>query len=127
MPGIGQNPDAARVEAFLRRYFTAINDHNYQQFQPLLSPAMQQDEPAAKFAAGYQSTSDSGAVLTAISGIGPGSVAANVSFTSQQLPTDSPTNSACTDWTITLYLSQHGSRYELEPPPSGYHAVDRPC
>ena len=127
MPGVAQDDEASPVRAFLSSYFTAINDHNYVEFQPLLGSAMQQDEPVAKFDTGYESTSDSGAVLTAISDISPESVAAAVSFTSQQLPTDSPSGSACTDWTVTLYLSQRGSGYLLEPPPPGYHAVYRPC
>ena len=126
-PGIGRNPHAARVEAFLGRYFRAINNHNYQQFSLLLSANMQEDEPATKFYPGYESTTDSAAVLTAISYIRPGLVSAAVSFTSHQLPADTPSGTACTNWSITLYLSRHGSRYILEEPPPGYHAVYQPC
>jgi len=126
-PGISDSPDTARVEAFLGSYFTAINNHSYQQFRPLLGQAMRQDEPVAKFDSGYESTTDSGAVLTAISDISPGLVGAAVSFSSDQLPANSPSHSGCTDWSITLYLSQHGSRYVLEPPPPGYRAVYQPC
>jgi hypothetical protein len=126
-PGIGRNPHAAQVKAYLGRYFTAINNHNYQQFQPLLGTDMRKDEPATRFYPGYQSTTDSAAVLTSISDIGPGLITAAVTFTSHQLPADTPSGTACTNWSITLYLSQHGRRYLLEPPPPGYHAVYQPC
>jgi hypothetical protein len=126
-PGIGRNPHAALVKAYLGRYFTAINNHNYQQFRPLLGTNMREDEPATKFYPGYQSTTDSAAVLTSISDIRPGLITAAVSFTSHQLPADTPSGTACTNWSITLYLSQHGSRYLLEEPPPGYHAVYQPC
>jgi hypothetical protein len=126
-PGVSRNPDASRVETFIGSYFTAINGHNYRQFRRLLGQEMLQQEPATRFYPGYESTTDSAAVLTAISDISPGVVGAAVSFTSHQLPADSPSRSACTNWSIMLYLSQHGSRYVLEPPPPGYRAVYQPC
>jgi hypothetical protein len=125
--GVRQNPDAARVENFLVGYFTAINGHKYQKFRKLLGRQMRQQEPAARFYPGYESTADSAAVLTGISDISPGLVGAAVSFTSHQLPAGTPSHSACTNWSITLYLSRHGGRYLLELPPPGYRAVYQPC
>ncbi len=43
--------------------------------------------------------------LTGITDTGGGSLTANVSFTSHQNPADSPDQSACDDWQISVYLS----------------------
>lgn len=126
-PDVVQDLHTSRVEAFLNKYFTAINNHNYRQYSALLDRALQQGQSAHGFYAGYNSTTDSKAMLTAISNIGPGSVGAAVTFTSHQLPADSPSDTACTDWNITLYLAQQGSRYVLRAAPSDYHAAYRPC
>jgi hypothetical protein len=126
-PGVTQDLEASRVEAFLNRYFTAINGHNYREYLALLDQTKRQDESAHDFDTGYDSTTDSHAMLNAITSTGPGSVGAAVSFTSHQLPADSPSDTACTDWNITLYLTRQGSRYVLGPTPPSYHAAYQPC
>jgi hypothetical protein len=88
---------------------------------------MRQDESASDFYAGYGSTTDSAAVLTAISATGSGSVGAAVTFTSHQLPADSPSGTACTNWSITLFLTQSGGRYVRAPSPPGYQAAYQAC
>jgi len=93
----------------------------------LLDRKMRRDESPQEFSSGFHSTTDSHAVLSAISGISPGQVDAAVTFTSHQLPTDSPSKTACTDWSITLYLRKQGGRYVLGPAPPGYHAVYQAC
>jgi hypothetical protein len=50
-----------------------------------------------------------------------------VTFTSHQQAADSPTNSTCTDWTISLYLSRSGGKYVLQTPPAGYQPSFRSC
>ena len=88
---------------------------------------MRQDETTQEFYNGFHSTTDSRAVLSAISSISPGRVGAAVTFTSHQLPADSPSRTACTDWSITLYLRKQGGRYVLGPSPPGYQAVYQAC
>ena len=126
-PGVAQEPDASQVESYVINYFTAINNHSYQQYQALLDRKMRRDESPQEFSSGFHSTTDSHAVLSAISGISPGQVDAAVTFTSHQLPADSPSKTACTDWSITLYLRKQGGRYVLGPAPPGYHAVFQAC
>lgn len=126
-PDVAQDPDAPLVAAFLNGYFAAINAHNYKEYLALLSEPLQEAETARNFYAGYSSTTDSDAILSSISDTGPGSIGATVSFTSHQLPADSASDSACTAWNITLYLTQQSGRYLLGTPPSGYHAVYKPC
>lgn len=126
-PDVVQDLRTSRVETFLNSYFTAINDHSYRRYSTLLDRALRQGESAQDFYAGYNSTTDSKAMLTAISSIGPGSASAAVTFTSHQLPADSPSDTTCTDWNITLYLMQQGSRYVLRAAPSDYHAAYRAC
>ena len=62
-----RDPAAASVASFLTSYFTAINAHDYQRFRSLLDQQMQQIETAQRFAAGFGSTTDSGAVLIGLS------------------------------------------------------------
>ena len=126
-PNVAQDPAASPVETFLNSYFTAINDHSFRNYRRLLNAKMQQEESAHSFRSGYGSTTDSAATLTAISQLGPGLVSTAVTFTSHQLPADSPTGTACTDWSIVLYLHQQSGRYVLGPAPSGYHAQYQAC
>lgn len=88
---------------------------------------MQQEDSVQNFRSGYRSTTDSAAMLIAVSQLGSGSVSAAVTFTSHQRPADSPTHTACTDWSIVFYLHQQGGHYVIGPAPAGYQAVDRRC
>lgn len=116
-----------RVQALLDSYFTAINEHDYSQYSSLLDPQMQQDNPLPSFRTGYATTTDSAETITGISGTGDGGLAVTVTFTSNQNPADSPDNSSCTDWKITLYLIPQGSGYLIGPPPSTYSPSYQAC
>jgi hypothetical protein len=125
-PGVSQNPAAAGVESLLVSYFTAINARDFGSYANLFIPGLRQSLTAAGFASGYQSTTDSHAILVGISATGPG-VAAVVTFTSQQNPNPSAGITACTNWEITLYLWQNGSGFLIGPPPAGYQAYQHAC
>jgi len=125
-PGVSTQGDEPTVVAFLNSYFTAINNHDYQQYRRLLDAQVQRQETAATFAAGYRGSHDSAATLTGLTSSGA-QVAASVSFTSHQPAAVSPTHSGCTDWTITLYLTPQGGSYLIGSPPSGYHASYQAC
>ena len=120
------NAAAPQVTAFLNSYFTAINEHNYQAYDSLLSQQLQ-PYPQSSFEAGYGTTTDSGETLTSITDTGSGGEAAAVTFTSHQQPADSPDNSSCDSWSITLFLVPNGSGYLEGPAPSGYHASYQAC
>jgi hypothetical protein len=126
-PAAARNPAAASVASFLTSYFTAINAHDYQRFAALLDRSMQQVETPQRFAAGFRSTTDSGAVLIGLAPVTGGRLAAIVQFTSHQSPADSPDHLACTHWTITLYLLPGGTGYLLGAPPPGYQASHQSC
>jgi len=123
-PSAAQQSNAPQVAKFLETYFTAINTRDFgldsSLFEPQLQPTRQQ------FSQGYRSTSDSDITLTDLSVTATG-LAATVSFTSHQDPSDSPTNSSCTAWDITLYLQPQGSAYLIVSPPAGYHAHYSSC
>lgn len=126
-PAAAGNPAALSVQALLKRYFAAINDHDYAAYSALLDPRMRQQNPPSTFASGYATTRDSAETLTAISDAGGGELAAVVSFTSRQSPADSIDNSSCTAWTITLYLRPQGSGYLIGTPPAGYKPAHQDC
>jgi hypothetical protein len=126
-PGIVTDARTSAVENFVIDYFTAINEHSYQAYTALLNPTLRADETPQAFQAGYRSTADSAATITAISAVSPGVTGATITFVSHQNRTDSATDSTCTDWNITLYLQASGTGYVIGPAPSGYHAAYHAC
>jgi hypothetical protein len=125
--GVASNPAEPAVAAFLDRYFTAINTHDYAAYSRLLDAQEQSVDTRSSFDTGYGTTADSAETLTGIAGAGGGDEAATVSFTSHQDPADSPSKTACTSWTITLYLQPNGGGYLIGPAPTGYHASYQAC
>ena len=121
------NPAAPQVQTLLVRYFTAINEHGYSQYSSVLDQQMQQDNPSSSFAAGYATTRDSAETVTGISDTGGGDLAVRVTFTSRQDPADSPDNSSCTDWAITLYVVPQDGNYLIGSPPSSYSPSYHAC
>jgi hypothetical protein len=115
------------VAEFLSEYFTAINHHDFQAYAALLDPAQAARATPARFAAGYGTTTDSGATLTSIADLGQGREAASVTFTSHQAPAASPDHSSCDVWHITLYLGPHDGGYLIRRPPPGYAASVWSC
>jgi hypothetical protein len=125
--GVAGNPAAPQVEAFLNRYFSSINTRNYGEYNSLLDAQKQQGDSQSTFDSGYATTKDTNEVLTGITDTGGGSLTANVSFTSHQSPADSPDQSACDDWKISLYLVPEGGSYVMTAVPAGYTASDTAC
>lgn len=121
------SPAAPQVQTLLGRYFTAINEHDYSQYSSLLDQQMKQDNSLSSFSNGYATTTDSAETITGISDTGGGDLAVTVTFTSHQDPADSPDNSSCTDWVITLYLVPQGGSYLIGSPPSTYSASYQAC
>lgn len=125
--GAAGSPHASAVVSFLARYFAAINAHDYQAYRRLFGAAIRGGLSQAAFTAGYGTTNDSAAKLRGIGVIGPAELDAVVTFTSHQLPGQSPSHSSCTAWRISLYLVREGNGYLLHAPPSGYRASFRAC
>jgi hypothetical protein len=115
------------VAAWLGRYFSAINTHDYQAYSSLLGAQEAADQSQSEFTSGYGTTTDSAATLASISDLGGGGEAATVSFTSHQSPARSVNDSSCDSWTITIYLEPNGSGYAEVPPPAGYHPSYESC
>jgi hypothetical protein len=125
-------PHAAAVERFLVRYFTAINDHDYAAYRRLFSTSLRGGLSAAEFSTGYGSSQDSQETLRGISAVPAVSghapeLQAQVTFDSRQSPASSPTHSACTAWTIAIYLVKQGSGYAIVSPPASYQATFGDC
>jgi hypothetical protein len=115
------------VAALVSKYFTAINQHNYTAYRSLLSTKMQATFTHSSFETGYGSTTDANEKLTSITNTSGGGEAATLSFTSKQNPADSATGTACTNWTIVLYLQPNGNGYLIGGAPAGYHAQYAAC
>ena len=126
-PGAVGDPAEPGVEAYLNRYFSAINSRNYNAYQSLLDAQEQQGNSRSTFDSGFATTKDSDEVLTGIQDTGGGSLTANVSFTSHQTPADSVDQSACDNWRVSLYLVRQGNGYVMTAAPAGYKAVYTDC
>ncbi|MGO8959732.1 MAG: hypothetical protein ACLQFR_20540 [Streptosporangiaceae bacterium] len=122
-----RSPQARPVVSFLARYFAAINSHDYGAYRRLFSAEVRGGLSRATFIAGYGTTRDSLATLRDIGVIGPGQLAAVITFTSHQQPGQSQSQSSCTRWRISLYLTRAGNGYLLQAPPPGYRAFFRAC
>lgn len=126
-PGAASNPAEPGVVAFVNRYFTAINSHDYAAYNSLLVPKLQAINTRSDFETGYGTTTDSAQTLTSLTATSSGGEAATLTFTSNQSPAESPTKTSCTHWTITLYLEPNGGSYLIASAPSGYHAAYQAC
>jgi hypothetical protein len=126
-PGVAGNSATPKVEAFLNRYFSAINTRNYSAWNSLLDAQGQQNDSQSTFESGYATTKDSNEMLTGITDTGGGDVTASVSFTSRQSPADSIDHSACNDWQLSFFLEPQGGGYVATTPPSGYQAAYTDC
>ena len=126
-PGVSGQPAAAPIAAFLGRYFAAINDHDYQAYISLFTPAGQQGKTPEAFSSGASTARDSGETLVALSLAQHGKTAATITFVSHQDPAQSATHTACTTWEITLYLHPAGTSYLIGVPPGTYRASAKAC
>jgi hypothetical protein len=121
---VAQQPGEQQVLSFLQSYFTAINNHDYGQYAPLIVSSLR--PTPAGFENGFGTTTDSNATLTSLVPYGTG-VAAAVKFTSNQSPSASPDGASCDAWHIILYLQPHGSSYRIGQAAPGYQARYRAC
>ncbi len=126
-PAASANSAEPGVAAVVNKYFSAINQHNYTAYNDLLEPQEQANDSPSSFHTGYGTTKDLNEKLTGITDTGGGGEAATLSFTSNQSPAHSATGTACTKWTITLYLQPSGSSYLVGAAPPGYHAQFAAC
>ena len=126
-PGVASDAAESQVEAYLNRYFSAINTRNYGAYQSLLDAQQQQGNSRSKFDSGFATTKDSNEVLTGIDDTGGGTLTANVSFTSRQSSADSVDGSACNNWRISLFLVPDGTSYVMTAAPASYHAGYTDC
>jgi hypothetical protein len=126
-PAAAASPAAVQVQALLGRYFAAINAHDYPAYSGLLDARLRKLDPPSAFSSGYATTQDSAEELTAISAAGAGELAAAVTFTSHQSPANSPDDSSCDSWRITLYLLPNSGSYLIGSAPPGYRASYQSC
>jgi hypothetical protein len=125
--GVVPNPHITQVVDLLTSYFTAINNHDYRAYVSLFDQQFQQNYSPRQFSGDYSSTSDSAIRLTDLRYSDSDGLAAVVTFTSHQQPSQSPDNASCDNWTISLYLTQQAGGYVVGDPPQGYQPVHRPC
>jgi hypothetical protein len=124
-PTAAGQPHVQQVAALLKTYFGSINSRDYVGYSRLFIPQMR--ESVQNFNAGYRSTTDSGATLAGLSATGADGLAATVTFTSHQLPADSPDHAACDKWDVVLSLTPTEAGYLIKHSPAGYHPSVHSC
>lgn len=125
-PLAADQPDAAKVAAFLSRYFAAIKSRNYAAYAALFAANALPNTTARQFRKGDRSSRDSNAELVNLAASPPG-LAASVTFRSHQSAAASARHTSCTLWGVTFYLQPDASSYLIDVPPTGYRASHRPC
>jgi hypothetical protein len=126
--GAAQNPAATAIATFVSQYFSAINNHDFQAYDSLLTPQVQQGQTAETFSNGFGSSADSNEILVAINPAANGETAATLTFTSHQNAAQAQGGTGtCTDWHITLFLEPNGTGYLIGDQPSTYHAKYNSC
>jgi hypothetical protein len=126
--GAAQNPAATAIATFVSQYFSAINSHNFQAYDSLLTPQNQQGQTTETFSQGFGSSADSDETLVAINPATNGDTAATLTFTSHQNASQAQGDTGtCTDWNITLFLESNGTGYLIDQAPSSYHSKSQSC
>ena len=126
--GAAQNAAATAVATFVSQYFSAINSHDFEAYDSLLTPQQQKGETAETFSQGFGSSADSNEILVAITPAANGDTAATLTFTSHQNASQAVGGTGtCTDWNITLFLEQNSTGYLIDQSPSTYHSQYRSC
>ena len=117
-PGARSQPGAAQVATFMAGYFDAINRRDYQSYLAKFDEQARPDYTRPKFLAEFSTTTDTAPGLTALRPAA-GGLLATVTFTSHQSPAKSYTHTACTAWTLRVYLEAGGTSYLIGLPPPG--------
>ncbi|MFC6161915.1 hypothetical protein [Kribbella jiaozuonensis] len=125
-PAAAEEPAAADVVRLLTSYFTAINDHDYDSYQVLLTPAALATQTRKQFTNGFRSTVDSEITLLGLSTATDGRLLAQVSFVSRQNGIDGPDGQTCTRWTVGKFLEGQGTDLLIGKALSG-HASHTAC
>jgi hypothetical protein len=124
-PAAARYPGAAAIQAVLSQYFQAVNGRDYAAYQATQSPGNAMTAP--QFQAGFESTRDSAVLITGITTMPDGRLAADVTFTSRQQPQDGPDGESCTNWHVTMYFDGSADSYTIGAPPNGYKAAYQAC
>jgi hypothetical protein len=126
-PGTVSNPLTPSVVHLLTRYFEDINDRNFVDYRLLFAEQLRANLDAGQLAAGYRSTVDSNAEITALTAAADGRQAATVTFTSRQDAADGPDGETCTHWTDVFYIQTEGNTSVFGPHPDGYQPTHSAC
>jgi hypothetical protein len=119
-PTAASHPYAAAVVELLDRHFTAINQHDYATWSSTVSTRRANDQSAADWQQGYQSTTDDSVVVSAISE-GSTGLTVTLSFRSTQQPSDAPPDLQVTRicWKSQWPVVDISSGGRIDTPPKG--------
>jgi recombinational DNA repair protein RecR len=106
-PSAEASPHAAEITGLIRRYFTAINRHDYEAWLATVSTA-QAKQTELKWIKGYQSTHDSNIYISDINEGDP--ITVRMQFVSHQSIELAPTGlkAPCVRWDVTYQIVDEG-------------------
>lgn len=103
----------ASVTAFYEKYFSAINNGDYDTVWRMLSPRLRGSSPTA-LGKGFATTQDSNIEVVSLSPKSKGWVLAHVTFTSTQDAANGPNGDTCDNWDLEYLLAPVGDSWQIQ-------------
>jgi len=115
------SPYGATVQNLLQVYFNSINDHNYQEWESVATPALIAENLPGKWQNGYKSTQDGSMYVYRINSSPGSQLRVLITFTSTQALAQAPSFAqfTCVNWSQVMPLVNTNGSWRIDVNPSG--------
>ncbi len=124
------SPYGQTIENLLQVYFDSINDHNYQEWESVATPALIGENSLEKWQNGYRTTQDGSMYVYRINASSGGQLRVLITFTSTQNVAQAPwfAKFSCINWSQVLPIVNMNGGWRIDVNPSGApHAAATQC
>jgi hypothetical protein len=115
------SPYGATIQNLLQVYFNSINDHNYQEWESVATPALIQENLQGKWQTGYKTTQDGSMYVYRINSSSGGQLRVLITFTSTQALANAPdfAKFTCVNWSQVMPIVNMKGSWRIDVNPSG--------